>query len=145
MNAEQLIKDLVRDECKDQKNPDLKVYHDSKGIETIGVGRNLRGKGISREEAFYLLNHDIEEVVVDLDQHLPWWLQLDEVRQRVLANMRFNMGHDEFLKFHMTLGLIQGGQYDAAATHVLKLPWATQTGTRAIRLAAMLATGKEHA
>lgn len=144
MNAERLIKELVRDECKDQKNPDLKVYHDSKGLETIGVGRNLRGKGISREEAYHLLNNDIEEVVVDLDQHLPWWRKLDEVRQRVLANMRFNMGHETFFTFHNTLLLIQLGKYDEAATHVLTLPWATQTGTRAIRLAAMLATGKEH-
>src|SRR3954467_3517707 len=129
MIAALLIKELVRDE-----RLELKVYNDSKGIPTIGVGRNLQGKGISREEAYHLLNNDIEEVVVDLDQHLPWWRQLDEVRQRVLANMRFNMGHEEFFKFHTTLALIHNGKYDEAATHLLKLKWADDVGTRAIRL-----------
>lgn len=141
MNAELLIKELVRDEGFRPK-----LYMDTAvpPRATIGIGWNLTDRPMRKEEAYYRLNNDIEEVVADLDQHLPWWRKLDEVRQRVVANMTFNLGISKFLTFHNTLLLIQLGKYDEAATHVLKLPWAEQVGTRAIRLAAMLATGKEH-
>ena len=35
------------------------VYKDHLGIETIGVGRNLRDRGLSDEEVDYLLSNDI--------------------------------------------------------------------------------------
>ena len=53
MDMDKLMDELIRDE-----GLRLKVYLDSEGIETIGVGRNLQ-KGITRDEAMFLLNNDI--------------------------------------------------------------------------------------
>ena len=36
------------------------VYNDSIGIPTIGVGRNLKSRGITNAEAMYLLNNAID-------------------------------------------------------------------------------------
>lgn len=132
-----MVAELERDE-----GLRLKPYADSKGIETIGIGRNLRDVGITREEAYHLLANDIERAVADLDQFLPWWRRLDPVRQRVLVNMTFNMGIGELRKFNATLAMIERGQYSNAASHVLTLPWATQVGVRANRLAEMLRVGE---
>ena len=42
------------------------------GIETIGVGRNLRDVGLSDDEIEYLLNNDIDRVEKQLD-NISWW------------------------------------------------------------------------
>lgn len=136
MISAKLIADLERDE-----GIRLKPYADSRGIQTIGIGRNLRDKGITREEAYSMLNHDIEEVVADLDRALPWWIKLSEVRQRVLANMAFNLGVPGLLAFRRTLQLIEAGDYEAAATEMLCSEWAKQVGPRAQRLSNAMRDG----
>lgn len=136
MNVTALIDELARDE-----GLRLKVYKDSLGIETIGIGRNLRDKGISKEEAYQLLNHDLESVFADLDHNLPWWRRLDEVRQRVIANLCFNMGIARLLGFEHTLACAMTGRYREAAIALLDSKWADQVGPRAQRLAEMMRQG----
>ena len=36
----------------------LTVYKDTLGIDTIGIGRNLKDRGISKEELDYMENED---------------------------------------------------------------------------------------
>ena len=80
----QLVADLERDEgCE------LLPYTDTVDKLTVGIGRNLTDRGISLEEAHYLLQRDIDLVVADLDRALPWWREMTPARQRVLANMCF--------------------------------------------------------
>jgi hypothetical protein len=40
-----------------------KVYFDSEGVATIGIGRNLSGKGLSNKEAWYLFGNDTAEAM----------------------------------------------------------------------------------
>src|SRR5260370_41905440 len=133
MNNEKLTDELIRDE-----GLRLRPYTDAVGKITIGIGRNLTDAGISREEAYHLLNNDLENTLADLDQHLPWWRGLDEVRQRVLANMAFNMGILRLLTFAKTLALVQAGDYPAAAGAMLGSTWAKQVRPRAIKLLSLL-------
>ena len=74
---------------------------------------------------------------------LPWVTQLNEVRQRVLVDMAFNMGIVGLLSFKRTLATIQAGDYQQAATMMLDSRWAGQVGQRAERLAHMMVTGKD--
>lgn len=119
----------------------LTPYIDTTGHTTIGIGRNLTAKGISRSEAEILLRNDIAAAIHDLDTALPWWKSLDAIRQGVMANMVFNMGIATFLTFTHTLTAIHFGDYTAAAAHMLDSTWAAQVGTRATRLAAQMKTG----
>ena len=119
----------------------LHVYHDSKGIETIGVGRNLRGKGISYQEAMLLLDHDITDFSRDLERALPWTDGLDSVRKRVLIDMAFNLGIEGLLIFKRFLASVQTGDYAVASQDMLESLWARQVGRRAITLSEMMKTG----
>lgn len=136
MNRDQLVKELVHDE-----GLRLKVYPDSEEVPTVGVGRNLRDVGISESEAFILLNNDIDRTVQDLDRELPWWRQLDEMRQHVLLNMAFNLGVKGLVTFRTTLAFIKHGMYEDAAVSMLKSLWAKQVGVRAERLSQQMRDG----
>jgi lysozyme len=136
MNYEKLLAELERDE-----GLRLKPYHDSVGKLTIGVGHNLDDKGITEAAARFLLGEDVLEVEAQLDLVLPWWTGLDEVRQRVLANMAFNMGVQGLLQFTNTLTAVREGRYEDAASGMLASLWAKQVGPRAIRLADMMRQG----
>jgi lysozyme len=107
------------------------------------VGRNLEDRGITREEAAYLLANDITTEERELLRALPWVAQLDEVRQRVLLDMSFNLGLVGLLGFKNTLATIRAGDYSKAAAMMLDSRWASQVGERAERLSRMMATGKD--
>jgi lysozyme len=87
------------------------------------------------------LANDIRDVEVQLDKHLPWWREMNDVRQNVLANMCF-MGIGKLLGFKNTLAFMQAKRYDAAAVGMLDSLWAKQVGQRAVRLATMMRTGE---
>ena len=121
----------------------LKPYRCTAGKLTIGVGRNLEDRGITAEESAYLLGNDIDRFTTELQRALPWVAQLDEVRQRVLLDMAFNMGIAGLLQFKRTLATIQAGDYQKAAAMMLDSKWAGQVGQRAERLSRMMFTGKD--
>lgn len=155
------------DQLKEFEGVRVKPYKDSLGIETIGVGRNLVHKGFSKDEMSFLLGsrptrdfnqepltkfetdallmNDIREAEASLDQTVPWWRNLSETRQRVLLDMRFNLGEKNFLGFKKALGAVQVGDYKNAALEMLHSKWATQVGRRARVLAAWMFLGKEEA
>ena len=119
----------------------LKPYRDTMGKLTIGVGRNLDDRGITMEEAMYLLGHDIVDHTAPLDIHIPWWRTLSEPRQRVLADMSFNLGVVGLLNFRNTLAAVQRGDYAQAASGMRYSRWYSQVGNRAKRLVRMMETG----
>lgn len=137
MNTREILSELKRDE-----GIRLKPYRDSVGKMTIGVGRNLTDVGLSMDEAEIMLMNDVDRTIEDLDRALPWWRTLDEVRQRVLVNMGFNMGVAEIARWRNWHALIQSGQYDAAADAMLRTLWARQVGPRATRLADLMRRGE---
>ncbi|MBP8273529.1 MAG: glycoside hydrolase family protein [Acidobacteria bacterium] len=116
-------------------------YKDTVGKLTIGVGRNLDDRGLSDQEIGVLLENDIAIVVEELDRHLPWWREMNDVRQRVLANMCFNLGWPKLRGFVNTLAAMQRGDYQVAADGMRASLWARQVGARARRLAREMETG----
>ena len=132
-----LTAQLIRDE--DLK---LKPYHCTSGKLTIGVGRNLDDKGISREEALYLLQNDVNEVRADLVSQFPWMRDLDEARFGAFVNLAFNMGIAGLKTFVNTLQHARHGHWDKVAVNLLKSKYASQVGDRAKRVAEQLRTGE---
>jgi len=124
-NKAKLIEELTRDEgyrCK--------VYLDSVGIETIGIGRNLVDVGVSKEEAQYLLSNDIKGAVRDA-QGFSWYGELS----------LFNIGLTRFKKFKKTIRYIDSGDFGSASVEMLDSMWARQVGIRAKRLSKMMKEG----
>ncbi len=111
------------------------------GKVTIGIGRNISDKGISFDEANFLLANDIKEVSGRLQLNFPWFGKLDDVRQAVLIDMGFNLGIQGLYDFKNTLELIAAGKYKDASTEMLKSKWASQVGQRASELSNMMYSG----
>jgi len=140
MDKKQLTKELRRDEGVVPF-----AYQDHLGYWTIGVGRLIdkkKGGGLSDAEIDFLLSNDIDRFEKQIIDALPWYGRLDDVRQRVLVNMAFNMGIAGLLGFKNTLAMVERGDYSGAAKGMLASKWAGQVGERAKRLATMMETGK---
>lgn len=117
-----------------------RIYVDSVGKVSGGIGRNLTDKGFRDNEIDLMYQNDVAETEAWLDRNLPWWRSLDPVRQRVIMNMAFNM-QGRLLTFVNTLAAMKRGDYAAAAAGMLDSKWATQVGARAKRLADMMRSG----
>ncbi|WP_300379654.1 glycoside hydrolase family protein [Henriciella sp.] len=120
------------------------AYRDSEGLLTIGIGRLIdksRGGRITEDEAFFLLNRDLDRFEAELDAKLPWWRTLDDVRQRVILNMAFNLGVGGLLKFEKMLAAVKAERWQDAAYEMLDSHWSRQVGARAERLSKMMRTG----
>ena len=120
---------------------ELKPYRCTAGKLTIGIGRNLDDVGITKEEALYLLNGDINRAVEEVERYLPWVKTLDNVRMLVLVDMAFNMGILGLLKFKKMLAAVELGDYAKAADEMVSSKWYVQVGNRGRRLVLMMRTG----
>lgn len=124
-------------------------YNDTRGILTVGVGHNLQvsplpdvwSYPLTDVEVNQLLTEDLQGVFTSLNNNLQWWVDLTNVRQRVLCNMCFQLGVGGLLGFRNTLIAMRQGNYSSAANGMLNSQWADQTPARAHRLATMMATG----
>jgi len=139
MNKDKLIEELIKDE-----GYKYEIYLDHLGYPTFGVGHLVLetdeeygqpvGTPVSEERIRECLSKDIDIVCDELDMKDPWWRNLDDNRQRVMANMCFNLGITRLLKFKKFLGAMEDRNWDKAAVEMLDSRWAIQVGPRAIRL-----------
>lgn len=121
------------------------AYQDSLGWWTIGVGHLIDKRKGGKLPDFIidaLLDFDIKVKRAALRKALPWVDKLDPVRQAVLDDMAFNLGIQGLLGFRNTLRFIEVGDYEKAASNMLKSLWAKQVKTRAVRLSNMMRTGQ---
>jgi len=125
--------DLERDE-----GLRLMPYKDTVGKLTIGIGRNLTDNGISKEEAYYMLENDVWATVNACKSIFTWFDALTEDRQVAMANMVFNMGMHAFLGFRKMIAALKAGDYETASKEMLDSKWARQVGGRAKRLADLM-------
>jgi len=149
-------KDLLMDKLVAHEGLRLQVYKDTLGIDTIGIGRNLEGRGISEEEldwmdipnmdaiyehgiseadATYLAQNDVQIVEEELLRAHPCVEDLDAVRQLVLVDMAFNLGVPRLCKFKKMWAAIHENKFNVAAKEMLDSRWANQVKSRATKLA----------
>jgi len=151
------------DKLIDHEGMVLTVYKDSLGIDTVGIGRNLKDRGISKEEleymdipnmdavyehgiseadARYLAMNDIKIVENELCRVHPCVEDLDAVRQLVLMDMAFNMGVPRLCKFKKMWNAIHEQQFEIASLEMMDSRWARQVGRRATILSNAMKTGE---
>ena len=143
-NDSLLIRELRRDEGV--RNV---VYPDTEGHPTTGVGHNLDASPLPEGWTYPLSDDQIDQLLANdlthdfsaLDRHIGWWRTLTYARQRVLANMCFNMGIDGLLEFKHMLANAQSGEYENSAEAMLASKWAQEVGDRSVRLADMMEAG----
>ncbi len=116
----------------------LRMYYDSEGVPTIGVGRNLEDVGLTHDEAMYLFNNDLKRVMNECLHEFPWFADLGEARQCVVASMVFNLGLAGFKKFKKMIAAIEREDWTEAACQMIDSHWAAQVKSRAVDLAVMM-------
>jgi lysozyme len=118
-------------------------YQCPAGKLTLGYGRNIQDVGISAEEARDLLDNDINVCLEDLSK-FGWFFGMDPVRQRALADMRFQLGPQGFRGFQDMIAALEDGNYADAAVAARASKWArVDSPERAKTVTAMLETGHE--
>lgn len=121
----------------------LKPYRCTAGKLSIGIGRNLDDGGITRAEAFYLLENDLKRCEKECSDSFVWFDGLDAVRKGVVIEMVFNLGLKKFLDFKRFMKALTIKDFQTAAQEMLNSRWALQVGTRSARLSQIMKTGKE--
>jgi lysozyme len=97
---------------------------------TIGVGRNLTDRGITEDEAMYLLRNDIKRVTSQLDEHWPVWRSFPEEAQVICVDLCFNLGLEGFMNFRKTRQLMELGMWLEASEELLDSKYAIQVPVR---------------
>ncbi len=109
----------------------LFMYFDSEGVPTIGVGRNLKNRGITKDEALYLLQNDIADFTKQLSEKLYWFDAQPDQAKLVLIDMGFNCGIAGLMTFQKTLEHFKNNDYKNAAIELENSKWASQVPNRA--------------
>jgi len=113
---------------------------------TIGYGRNLEDRGITKDEAMYLLQNDLLRIKnglsnqLDLYHHIVFH-RLEKNVQEVLIEMAYQIGIYGLLKFKKMLNAVFLRKFDLAAKEMLDSKWAKQTPRRAKELSNIMKGG----
>lgn len=145
----------------------LKAYPDTEGFTTVLVGVNVSARGwgevsrilgravnehstFTKTDAMTVLRADIERIEKAVTVHFPEYKKLDEVRQRVVMDMAFNLGF-RALSFKDTIAAIKERNWSRATRCLYRSKWAHQVDDgeggkfgRADRLAQMMLTGVDY-
>lgn len=133
---DELRRQLIRDEGWRNK-----MYLDSEGIPSIGVGHNLRDVPISDAAVEQIFADDLTDKFHAVERAFPWSARLSEPRLGVLINMAF-MGIGKLRGFVKMLAAMQAGDWETAARELLDSKYHGQVGARAERLAEQLITDR---
>ncbi len=145
MNIERLKQQLIIDEG--YKN---KIYLDSKGFPTFGIGHlltkydveyytyiHLQAGGtlaLSDERINQIFEKDIDVCIKSCHKLFNNFDQLPEEAQEIIANMMFNLGLPNLLKFHNFISAINKKDWQEASNQMIDSDWYLQTKDRAKRL-----------
>lgn len=118
-------------------------YVDSRGYETIGIGRNISesGPGLSNSEIDFMLGNDLWDVYNDLF-NFPWFSLLTNPQKCAMMDMRFQLGPLGFRKFTSMLQSLEDRDFVKASQEILSSLYAKQVPKRALEVSNALRFGK---
>lgn len=160
--AETGLMDEAKESLIKHEGKRLRVYTDSRGFSTVGVGCNLDAPGamgmlescgadfkavyaghadLTDEQCDCLLTKQIIQVMEWLVRYLPEISTYSAKRQAALIDLAFNLGEGTLPLFKTFISLVRSKLWTDAGTDLLKSRAAKQTGHRYNDLAQMLIDG----
>jgi lysozyme len=130
------------DSIKRHEGLRLFPYQDTTYHTSIGYGRNLDERGITNEEAEFMLKTDIAMAEKRFGD-LPDAVQdnCNDARRDVLIEMIFQMGYIGVLRFKRMLGAIAAGDFERASKEMFMSRWASQAPSRCKEMAEVMRRG----
>ena len=107
------------------------VYKDKLGLDTIGYGTLMP---ITEEEATLLLQHRLDNMILELSSKQPVYSRLPKEKADIIAEMAYQMGIAGVLNFHNMWKALDNSDYEKASKEMLDSKWANQTPKRAKEL-----------
>lgn len=141
MNIRKIVERLQKDEGFSEKSFwDFKQWTWGYGTKAPGEGHKITEDAARKE----LIAH-VCESINDYYDIFGWnpICPINEVRERALVNMIYNLGADGVRKFVKMRRAIAAGDWDRAANEAQDSKWFSQVGRRAERICFELRTGKE--
>ena len=123
-----LIADIKRHEGYSKK-----VYKDSLGYDTIGIGFLVSSLKLDEDVCDIILERRLASNEKVLQRKLIFYRKLPIEVQNIIQNMYYQLGNKLF-NFIKTLHYIETGKYQAASIEMLDSLWAKQTPNRAKEL-----------
>ena len=131
-----------------------KVYKDSKGNRTIGIGFNLEdaanrkflkregidinelfdGRKLSENETRTLYNHSLTQAFKDAQSYDPNFAKRPEAVKMTLVDMAFNLGLTKLNKFVDMKAGLKNNDYNVAADEMVDSNWYKQVKSRGPRM-----------
>ncbi len=148
----------VKNMVKRHEGPRSKMYYDTEGHPTIGVGFNLdrkdanerlapigltvrdimNGKTLNDKQIDYLFEKDLKEAIKIASRFVPNFSQLPSKAQEVIIDMAFNLGETRlngFREFHKALIT---NDFNKAADEMMNSHWYGQVGDRSKELVSIM-------
>jgi len=125
--------DICRKQLPIDEGRRTRAYRDSRGIWTVGIGRNLEHVNFSDDEIALMFANDLERADSLARVLVPNFDTLSEARKAVLVNMAVNLGPrlGQFARF---LEAVRLEDFLRAAQEMEDSLWHKQVGARALRL-----------
>lgn len=131
-----------------------RVYEDSKGNRTIGIGFNLEDEGnrrflkeegidinelfdgreLSDREIKILYNHSLRQAFEDAQKFDPNLAQRPEAARMAIVDMAFNLGLTRLNKFKKMKAGLMNNDYQTAADEMVDSKWYKQVKSRGPRM-----------
>ena len=128
-----LIADIKRHEGYSKK-----VYKDTLGYDTIGIGFLIASLELDEDVCDIILERRLKKNEQVLQRKLIFYKDLPQKVKNIIQNMYYQLGNKLF-NFVKTLHYIETGNYKAASIEMLDSLWAKQTPNRAKELSNRLA------
>lgn len=110
----------------------LKPYYCTANKLSIGIGRNLDDRGISKEEALILFSNDLRDAVIDLKRVFGNdFIGFPDGVQLALIDMMFQLGLTRFSGFKKMIEFLKAGNFKEAARELMDSKYARQVPNRA--------------
>ena len=143
-----------------------KVYYDTTGHATVGIGFNLdsvsapvhlkladapsreeiiAGAELTRDQIYSLLSYSIKSAINCASKIISNYDRLSDVRKRVVIDMAFNLGCRKFSMFKNTIKAIEEERWEDAARGMENSLWYKQVKSRGVRLVQMMRSGEDYA
>ena len=133
---------MMLDQLLTVEGASLSTYRDAAGNLIVAPDHYVERMGV-RGTGMAVLEVDVRAVAKKLHQLWPTTGMLDEVRQRALIHMAFNLGVRGLLTMTRLVSAVESRLWETAADEMLISQWAKQEPRRANVLAAMMRTGRD--
>ena len=140
--------EILKKELMKEEGLKYKPYKCTAGHWTIGIGHNIDAVAINqiigrrydlsivltKQEVDDIFLYDINNVLDDIENNLPWFNELPDYQQYVIISLVFNMGIYGLLKFRNTLRAWSNGNIDGVIYGLEHSKWYNQVGSRSEKL-----------